>query len=44
LPVAAGRSGGVQVLAIGPFGNGGDLQRALKAARGAGFTGAFTRN
>lgn len=44
LPVAAGRSGGVQVLAIGPFSNVGDLQRAFQAARGAGFTRAFTRN
>jgi cell division protein FtsN len=45
LPVAAGRSGsGMQVVAIGPFSNAGDLQRALRAARSAGFSDAFTRN
>ena len=45
LPVSAGRSGsGNQIIAIGPVRSSSDLQRALQAARGAGFSDAFTRN
>ncbi len=44
LPVSAGRSGGFQIVAIGPFSSGSDLQTALQTARGAGFSDAYTRN
>ncbi|MEJ6397263.1 SPOR domain-containing protein [Yoonia sp. 208BN28-4] len=44
LPISAGRSGGAQVVALGPFGDASALQRALQAARSAGFGDAYTRN
>jgi hypothetical protein len=44
LPVATQASGGLQVIAIGPFGSAEDLQRGLQAARNAGFADAFLRN
>ncbi len=39
---SGGRS--VKVVVLGPFGNANELARGLRAAKSAGFSGAFTRN
>ncbi|MBS1303343.1 SPOR domain-containing protein [Loktanella sp. SALINAS62] len=43
LPVASGRSGGLKVIAAGPFASASDLQRALGMVRSMGFADAYTR-
>lgn len=44
MPISSGRSGLAQVVALGPFSDAAALQRALQAARSAGFGDAYTRN
>ena len=43
LPAASGRSGGLKVVAAGPFASAADLSRALQIVRGMGFSDAYTR-
>ncbi|RYH02285.1 SPOR domain-containing protein [Salipiger sp. IMCC34102] len=43
LPVASGRSGGLKVVAAGPFASAADLNRALGIVRSMGFADAYTR-
>ena len=43
LPAASGRSGGLKVVAAGPFASASDLSRALRIVRGMGFADAYTR-
>lgn len=44
LPVGAGATGGMKIVAVGPFGSQAELQRALQTVRGMGFSDAFLRN
>lgn len=44
LPVGAGRSGAMKIVAVGPFRSQADLQRALQTVRGMGFGDAYPRN
>lgn len=44
LPVASAQSGGVKVIAAGPFRSGTDLNAALGIVRGMGFTDAYLRS
>lgn len=44
LPVASGTSGGMKIVAAGPFNDAQSLARALSAVRGLGFGDAYTRN
>lgn len=44
LPVASGQSGGLKIVAAGPFSDAASLGRALQAVRGMGFADAYTRN
>lgn len=44
LPVASAKSGGLKVIAAGPFRSAGDLQRALGIVRGMGFADSYTRS
>lgn len=44
LPVGAGSSGAMKIVAVGPFANQADLQNALQTVRGMGFGDAYTRN
>lgn len=44
LQVARGQSGGLQIVATGPFAEGAPLARALGAVRAAGYRDAFARN
>ena len=43
MPVASGKSGGLKIIAAGPFRSPRDLQRALGMVRGMGFADAYTR-
>ena len=44
LPVASGRSGGLRIVAAGPFSDAAAQQQALAMVRGLGFHDAFLRN
>ena len=44
MQVARGQSGGLQVVATGPYAEGAPLAQALGAVRAAGYRDAFTRN
>jgi len=44
LGTASGRSGGLKIVAVGPFTNAADMQRALGQVRALGFPDAFPRN
>ncbi|WP_143057977.1 SPOR domain-containing protein [Loktanella fryxellensis] len=44
LPVASAQSGGVKVIAAGPFRSPGDLNAALGVVRGMGFSDAYLRS
>ena len=44
LPVASARSGGLKVIAAGPFRSAADLNRALGTVRGMGFADAYLRS
>lgn len=44
LPVGAGNSGGMKIVAVGPFSSQASLQRGLKVVRGMGYGDAFLRN
>ena len=44
LGTATGRSGALKIVAVGPFTNAADMQRALGTVRSMGFPDAFPRN
>ncbi|SEV96847.1 Sporulation related domain-containing protein [Cognatiyoonia koreensis] len=44
LPVGAGRSGAMKIVAVGPFRTQADFQRGMQIVRGMGFGDAFPRN
>lgn len=44
IPVSSGRSGGLKIVAAGPFGSAADLQRAMGVVKGMGFSDAYPRN